>query len=363
MAVTKSKRRKAVASDRSNRFVCTDNPQCGHNNGTRICRFSPSLISCCYFTLWSIAAMFTNLSQCRVVALQQQHQPSQSITTTPTVQGLPVYRTPLRRQQQHEERQEDEPSPYCFSLSSMLDVPINSNVLATQVWPSARVAARTLEERIFAKDSKLLCALSDERGETEGTNKFTICELGCGPGLPSLTVAAAFASTQNTKIDFRVIATDLDEFALDLVTAAAKEQGLDHIVSTRPLDLIQAGGEEWAREEKNAWMEDVDMFVMSDVFESNAVAVGAARLTQRVLSWTENHLPEKDYDRTRESCRKRKRMWVFAQTDRTQREVYLRELQDDNLSPSSLKWKPPESYDLEEHLWLCDLDETLVDYG
>lgn len=354
MIVTKSKRRKAVASDRSNHFVCTDNPQCGHNNGTRIIyRFSPSLISCWYVSLWSIAALLTAFSQYGVVALQQRQQrPSQS--TTPTVQGLPVHRTPLRRQQQ-----EDGPSAYCFTLISMLDVPTNSNVLATQVWPSARVAARTLEECILANDSKLLCAMADEGGETEGTNnKFTICELGCGPGLPSLTAAAAAASTQNTKIDFRVIATDLDEFALDLVTAAAKEQGLDHIVSTRPLDLIQAGSADWGREEKNAWMNDVDLFVMSDVFESNAVAVGAARLTQRVISWMEN-----DDDRAKESSRKRKRMWVFAQTDRTQREVYLRELQGDNSSTSSLNWKPPESYDLEDHLWLCDLDETLVDYG
>jgi 2-polyprenyl-3-methyl-5-hydroxy-6-metoxy-1,4-benzoquinol methylase len=307
--------------------------------------------------------LFAAFSQRDVVALQQ---PSQSTSKTLSVQGLSVHRTPLRRQQQHEEeeeqRQKDGPSPYCFTLSSMLDVPTNSNVLATQVWPSARVAARTLEERILANDSIFLYDLANEDGETEGTNhKFTICELGCGPGLPSLSAAAAAvlaASTQNTKIDFRVIATDLDEFALELVTAAAKEQGLDRIVSTRPLDLIQAGSEDWAREEKNSWMNDVDLFVMSDVFESNAVAVGAARLTQRILSWMEN-----DDDRTKESSRKRKRMWVFAQTDRTQREVYIRELQDNSLSPSSLKWKPPESYDLEDHLWLCDLDETLVDYG
>jgi len=355
-------------SNESNQFACTCTSHRGHKNSTRMSQFSPSLISCRYFTF--IIAVFSTVFHCGV-ALQQH--PSKSTATTPTVQGLPVHRAPLRRrQQQQSQHRQDELYPYCFALSSILDLPTNSNILATQVWPSARVAAKTLEERILANDSNL-CALSDGGGETERRGKFTICELGCGPGLPSLTAAAAGASW-NSMVDFRVISTDVDEFALDLVNAAAKEQGLDHIVSTRLLDLIQAEGEDWAGENKNTWMKDVDLFVMSDVFESNAVAVGAARFTQRMLSWRDSNLEEKN-DRIRESCRNRKRMWVFAQTDRTQRDVYLRELQrlssplsggaeDDNyMLPSSLKWKPSESHKLEDPLWLCDVDETLVDYG
>ena len=309
-------------------------------------------------------AAITIFFQCETVALQQP--PSQSSKEIPTVRGLVVHRAPLRRQQQ--EDQQAESSPYCFALSSMLDLPTESNVLATQVWPSARVAAMSLEERILANGSNF-CQLSNDTTKLEGMRRFTICELGCGPGLPSLTAAAVAAASLTENIDFRVIATDVDDFALDLVKAAAKEQGLDQIVSTRILDLIQCGSEDWT-EKKNEWMEDVDLFVMSDVFESNAVAAGAARFTQRVLSWGESDVIEQED----QMHRNRKRMWVFAQTDRTQREVYLQELQrlslellekdkDDSLPTQSLKWKASESYGLKDRLWLCDVDETIVNYG
>lgn len=275
----------------------------------------------------------------------------------PTVRGLSVHRVPLRRLQQ--QQHQDGSGSYCFALSSMLDLPTNSNILATQVWPSARVAAMTLEERLLAENSLLSSCSSDDE-KVERTTKFTICELGCGPGLPSLTAAAAAAS-QKTKVDFQVIATDIDEFALDLVNAAAKDQGLDHIVSTRRVDLIECGSKDW-KEEENAWMRDVDLFVMSDVFELNAVATGAARFTQRVLSWEDEDIIDKN-GQIVEPQGKRKWMWVFAQTDRTQREVYLEELQKDNSSPTSLNWKAPEKYGLEDRLWLCDVDETTVNYG
>jgi len=325
---------------------------------------SSSRSVCRHFTVWSVMAAITIFLQCETVALQPP--PSQSSKEIPTVRGLVVHRAPLRRQQQ--EDQQVELSPYCFALSSMLDLPTESNILATQVWPSARVAAMSLEERILANGSNF-CLLSNGGSKLKGMCRFTICELGCGPGLPSLTAAAVAAASLTEKIDFRVIATDVDDFALDLVKAAAKEQGLDQIVSTRPLDLIQCGSEDWA-EEKNAWMEDVDLFVMSDVFESNAVAAGAAKFTQRVLSWNDNDAMEQED----QMSRKRKRMWVFAQTDRTQREVYLQELQrlslellekdeDGSLSTQSLKWKASESYDLKDRLWLCDVDETIVNYG
>lgn len=352
-------------TDPASAFTPTHIPLDSFNGGRRMNRFSSHLASRHYLTLCSIMMLSTAMFQCGCVALQQPHK-----SKTPTVGGLSVYRIPLRQKQQ-QRRRRVELYPYCFALGSILDLPTKSNILATQVWPSARVAAITLEERILAKDSNF-CAFSDDKEETEGRKNFTICELGCGPGLPSLTSAAAVA-TCNEKVDFRVIATDVDEFALDLVNAAAKEQGLDSIVSTRRIDLVKAGCEEWTRKGNNAWIRDVDLFVMSDVFESNAVAVGAARFTHRVLCWTESNLNEKD-DQRRVSRRKRKRVWVFAQTDRSQREVYLRELkrlsstlsggaETDNLSQSSLKWKAPGSFDLKDNLWLCDVDETLVDYG
>lgn len=311
-----------------------------NNHGARMSR-----IAHC-FTFCSILLAVT-FFQYHATAFEQRAV--QFPKGTPTVRGLAVHRVPLRRQQQQEEQNNGSGS-YCFALSSMLDLPSNSNILATQVWPSARVAAMTLEDRLLAENSLL----------DENTQKIVICELGCGPGLPSLAAAAAAAS-QETNVEFQVIATDIDEFALDLVNAAAKEQGLDHIVSTRKVDLIECGSEDW-NEDENAWMQEVDLFVMSDVFELNAVAIGAARFTQRVLSWADNGIVEMKGQAT-ESCGKQKRVWVFAQTDRTQREVFLEELQNDSSSPTLLNWKAPASYNLHERLWLCDVDETTVKYG
>lgn len=162
---------------------------------------------------------------------------------------------------------------------------------------------------------------------------FKVCELGCGPGLPSLTAAATMANCQ-------VIATDIDVMALDLVTAAAIEQNLSDSVMTRTYDLIQA---DWDHE----WMNTVDLFVMSDVFESSAIALGAARLTKHVLNG--------DSDA---------RVWVFAQSDRAQREVYLSELQRLFPDDSQIRagWTAFDSYHADNRLWLCNLEETAVNY-
>ena len=327
---------------------------CGCINVARVNRHSSSTMCHYHFIVCFIVTMVTTLITHESYALQPQ--PSQSKVAEPTVQGLRVHRTPLRRRQQ-----QDEPSPYCFVLSSMLDVPTRSNILATQVWPSARVAATTLEELIINEDSDF-SAHSNSQRETKERVKFTVCELGCGPGLPSLA-AALLSNTREMQFDLQVIATDVDEFALDLVNSAATEQGLNDIISTRVLDLIEAGREDWDEKKNNAWINDVDLFVMADVFESSDVAIGAARLTQRVLSLTEDNRNERGNQR-QEVHRKPKRVLVFAQTDRSQREVYLEELQKNlSLHSSSLAWKPPELYGLEERLWLCDVDETLVKYG
>lgn len=282
-----------------------------------------------------LACLLVRVSRQRVVVVLAL-QPFK--TKTNTVQGLPIHKAYLRQQQQ-------DASPYCLALNSILDLPSKSNFLATQVWPSARVASKALEDR--TPDLWELITTT-----TENNQVFTICELGCGPGLPSLTVAAAAARFTN-KLPARVIATDLDDFGLQLVEAAAKEQGLDHILSTRQLDLIELGNRDPKRptttstsqsDDSFEWIEDVDLFVMSDVFESEAVAMATGKFTQRLLS----------------SKEKTQRLWVFAQTDRAQREVYLRELQTQE---PSLKWSSPESYSIEDRLWLCDVDETKVNYG
>jgi hypothetical protein len=218
------------------------------------------------------------------------------------VSGAKVHKVPLRRT--------DAASPYCLAVSSPIDIidRPGTNFLATQVWPSARTAAICLERYLH--------------------QEWTVCEFGCGPGLPSLTAASVGAK--------KVYATDLDTFALELVTKAAQDQNLSERVETLPFDLI------------NGELDDVpkaDLYVLSDVFESASVAKGAARISERVLQ-------------------QGSRVWVFAQSDRAQREVYLEEMRT-ILEDGSLSWSPMDESSSPEHvkLWLCDIDETTVKYG
>jgi hypothetical protein len=217
------------------------------------------------------------------------------------VSGVKVHQVPLRRT--------GAASPYCLAVSSPMDIidRPGTNFLATQVWPSARTAAICLERYLDPV--------------------WTVCEFGCGPGLPSLT--AAFAGAK------KVYATDLDTFALGLVTKAAQDQNLSERVEALPFDLI------------NGELDDVpkaDLYVFSDVFESATVAKGAARISERVLQQGSS-------------------IWVFAQSDRAQREVYLQEMKI-ILQDSSLTWQPTgESSPEHGKLWLCDIDETTVNYG
>ena len=93
---------------------------------------------------------------------------------------------------------------------------------------------------------------------------------------------------------------------------------------------------------------------LSDVFENNQVAQGAARVTAEVL------------ERGR-SC-----VWVFAQSDRAQRDVFLSEVQRLLVSPD-LAWRSSSqdarggaavaSLQYYDKLWLCDIEETSVFYG
>jgi SAM-dependent methyltransferase len=221
--------------------------------------------------------------------------------TSTTVKGVSVHPVPLR--------QNDDASPYCYAASSIVDLKPTMNFLATQVWPSARVASLALERHV--------------------NKDWTVCEFGCGPGLPSLTAAI---------LGCKVYATDIDEFALDLVQAAAQSQQHMHAVQTRRVDLIQG----FETKDKD-WIQDIDLFLFSDVFENGQVAQGAARITQHILQTS------------------KAKVWVFAQSDRAQREVYLQELQQ-TINPK-LSWEPIDSYNERDQLWLCDLDETTVSYG
>ncbi len=207
-------------------------------------------------------------------------------------------------------------SPYCFAAASMATLDPSSNFLATQVWPSARLASLAVKENV--------------------SSQWKICEFGCGPGLPSLTAASLQCS---------VMATDLDEFALELVQTAADEQGLD--VKTRRFDLIVDGkdSEQRALQSIHKMMGgDIDLALFSDVFENDAVAIGAAHVTKYFLD-------------------RGSRVWTFAQSDRPQREAYVTELNlllRDYHPPVSFEDRP---YDPANKLWLCDLDETKVVYG
>ena len=104
-----------------------------------------------------------------------------------------------------------------------------------------------------------------------------------------------------------------------------------------------------------------DLYLLADVFESSHVARGAAQLTSQLLL----------DDRRRPPCQ----VWVFAQSDRAQRDVYLDEmrrlLQDEALSWSPVETGPPTFAPRSDaltgnspssRLWLCDVDEMQVKY-
>ena len=157
----------------------------------------------------------------------------------------------------------------------------------------------------------------------------------------------------------KVIATDIDDIALQMATQAAKEQNLfkdiqqdgsvpggDNLFTTRKLDLT---GDVNILDEINA-----DLYVLSDVFESNHVAVGAARMTIKALECGSS-------------------VWVFAQSDRVQRETYRTELE--RHYNQIFKWNSmvdaeqlfqigfqSDASDL-QRLILWDLDEVTVEYN
>ena len=249
----------------------------------------------------------------KVAALTSSGIKKATASATTTVDGVPVHAVPLFRNR--------EDSPYCFVASTPpLDRP-QINFLATQVWPAARTAAVCLFQYMTVEDAPGI---------------QTVCELGCGPGLPSLTAAAVTASKECHVR--RVVATDIDAFALQLVRQAAVDQGFSDILHTQQFDLTS---------ENASSLPVADLYVLSDVFESAAVAQGAARVTQHVLT----HYPNAS-------------VWVFCQADRAQRDVYLSEMRRIMDDPK-LHWSQPqkEQKPTNQRLWLCEVDETTVPYG
>ena len=267
-----------------------------------------------------------------------------SSMTPPSGTPLPASLSDIPVRKVHLRSSDNDPdSPWCYIVSSSRAVGANKNFLATQVWPSSRVAARALVEHAAVNESI-----------------HVVCELGCGPGLPSLALAAAYASTLRVKeegsgMPTHVIATDIDPLALQLVEASAKEQNLRWhypVLSTQIFDLTS--------EEK---LPDADLYVLSDVFETNYIALGAAKHTVRALL-------------------NGKHVWVFAQSDRAQRDIYREEVlrliseqleyQNDDKTDFALglistqrhelHWMQAFPKSITERLWLCDVDELSVSY-
>jgi predicted nicotinamide N-methyase len=249
-------------------------------------------------------------------------------------------------------------SPYCYVVTSPMDLfqRPTINFLATQVWPSARYAAVYVEHFL----QKKLAQSHTSVNSTDPPLPWIVCELGCGPGLPSLT--AASLPTQAIR---QVIATDLDPFCLQLVQAAAHEQGWQDRLQTRVFDLtnshlndnVENASKSPVIDNNNgtptpsARLPPADLYILSDVFESRHVALGAAHVNLQALQ-------------------QGSRVWVFAQSDRAQREVYLDRMKE-LLSDGTLSWRKAmttnemESLDTTHTPALClfDVDETKVNYG
>jgi predicted RNA methylase len=228
-----------------------------------------------------------------------------------------------------------QPTP---TSSKKTTLPPGANFLATQVWPSSRAASVVIERSMDPS--------------------WTVCELGCGPGLPSLTAARRGAR--------RVIATDVDEVALEMVRAAAIEQGFveecDDKVEGRRFVTMKFDLTSRERPFPRA-----DLYILSDVFESSAVAEGAAWHVQNVLSGNRRETGvngEKD-----EGGGDISRVWVFAQSDRAQRDFFLDKMREwyehgvDDERRQLMGWSMNHAPDHDDELWLFDLDETTVDYN
>ena len=267
------------------------------------------------------------------------YQPRLLTISSTTINGgestnINVTPVPLRR--------DDISSPWCYaaSLSPIIDddddstttstaLPTGSNFLATQVWPSSRIASTVIEKYM--------------------NPSWSVCELGCGPGLPSLTAACCGAR--------KVIATDVDNVALELIKAAAIEQGYIREEERDNEDEIETKQQfvirrfDLTSEDDN--LPKADLYILSDVFESSSVAEGAAYHVKSIIS--------NNKQRTKEQV---SRVWVFAQQDRAQRDTFLNQMREWYKDEDKvLDWNMNHKPDPNEVLWLFDLDETMVGYN
>ena len=186
-----------------------------------------------------------------------------------------------------------------------------------------------------------------------------MCELGCGPGLPSLTAATLGAA--------RVIATDVDEVALEMVRMAALEQGFcregardgegERLV-TQKFDLTL----------KEESLPRADLYILSDVFESSRVAEGAAWHVKSLLGSGNNQL-DREYNRKAndnnavvDAATSTSRVWVFAQSDRAQRDSFLKSIREIH-GYHDLDWTTNHNPEKDARLWLFDLNEMGVQYN
>ena len=276
-------------------------------------------------------------------------------------------------------------SPWCYALTvdptiecsdeddngdnqqmkdSLPSASIKYNFLASQVWPSARVAA-TLCESIFQSYHEKIQSSPSGSSSSRSICPIKVCELGCGPGLPSLAIA-------NLRLGgIQIVATDIDELALYMVQKAAYKQGLiqyngnSAMFQTKILDLTTPDENDMIDIIQNDI--NADIYIISDVFETNHVARGAAKFTMKALE-------------------SKSQVWVFAQSDRVQREVYKDTLMQliqekeqqqrqhgeewrNDYFEGELEWKIGGDINFNVgndstcRLILCDLDEVLVDYG
>jgi hypothetical protein len=252
-------------------------------------------------------------------------------------------------------RYKETESPFCYAVtvdptsSTETQISIPYNFLATQVWPASRVAATVLNY-VYPR----IIVDVQQPGMVIATTTF--CEFGCGPGLPSLTLAKKWKDWKDPSPPpppIRVIATDIDPLALQLVSLAAMDQGLDPMVSTQIFDLT--------REDYDS-IPLADFYILCDVFESSLVAQGAARVIHHIL--TSTHYQSS-------------RVWVFCQSDRVQKDAFLQEWihccrkQEESIQDlEDCKWDKltsatlcPEMSLPRQRLWLCEFDELMVPYG
>lgn len=268
--------------------------------------------------------------------------PKTQVTLPGSTTSVHVVPVPLRRS--------DPLSPWCYSASlsppiidgdddgnlpASSSLPPGANFLATQVWPSSRMASFILESQLDPS--------------------WQVCELGCGPGLPSLTAAKMGAK--------RVVATDVDELALEMVRAAAIKQGFMK-ESNDELDLNnqQLFTQIFDLTSKENELPEADLYVLSDVFESSSVAEGAAWHVQSLLSRTSQHSATKENERGCMEATKRPRVWVFAQSDRAQRDHFLKKMRE-TFDAQLPGWTSNHVPERDATLWLFDLDEVNVEYN